>query len=98
MKLLGNFQVVGPEDSGTESPTKRCSGPCQRELPLDWFNLRTDGTEGRQSYCRTCGRVATGKAMRRLRRLERSSEAKDRARFDDWCRKWIEAHPDERKP
>jgi hypothetical protein len=96
VKLLGNLQVVGPEADGAESRTKRCSGPCQRELPLEAFNVRSDVPDGRQLYCRTCARAATGAAMRKVRRLERSSQAKDRARFDDWCRVWLEAHPDER--
>lgn len=60
--------------------TKRCSGPCGRELPIDaeYFHRRSDGRDGLASRCRDCTnaehrerRAAPGEAA------ERCAAAKD---------------------
>lgn len=35
---------------------KRCSG-CKQDLPLDAFNRHAKSKDGRQGYCRECGRA-----------------------------------------
>jgi len=35
---------------------KRCSG-CKQELPLDAFNRHAKTADGRQGYCRDCGKA-----------------------------------------
>lgn len=87
MKLLGGLEVIA----------KVCVGPCGLEKPIEEFNLKSDAADGRQSYCRACGREATGASMRRLRELERRTDNRPRDRFDSWAKRWLEAHP-EREP
>ena len=51
---------------------KHCSGPCQRDLPLDCFARSKVGLYKRQRYCRDCHR----QHMRRWRGKQPDSNQK----------------------
>ncbi len=68
----GGLSRRKPEfDSPSGHTAKRCT-MCAETKPLDAFNRKTRARDGRQSYCRDCGKTLYKNPQHRAKALERS--------------------------